>query len=51
MKKALENLEGVSEAFPSHEKNEAKVVMTVEVSNEALTEAVKEAGYEVIDIL
>ena len=39
VKKALEAIEGVTEAIPSHEKNEAIVRLSAEVSDAVLKEA------------
>ena len=49
-KKALEALDGVTEAVASHTAGNAVVTMTKEVSNEELTKAVTEAGYKVVGI-
>ena len=49
-KKALEALDGVESAVASHKEGNAVVTMTREVSDEALTKAVTEAGYKVIGI-
>ncbi len=46
VKKALEALDGVASAEPSHEKGEAVVQLSGEVSEEAFRAAVEEAGYE-----
>jgi Cu2+-exporting ATPase len=46
VKKALEALEGVTEAKPSHEKNEAVVEFSAEVSDDIISAAITEAGYE-----
>ena len=48
--KALEALEGVESAVVSHTECSAVVTLTQEVSNEALTKAVTEAGYKVISV-
>lgn len=50
VKKALESLEGVAEAVASHEKGTAVVKLSGDVPNEALTQAVVDAGYEVTGI-
>ena len=47
VKKALEAVDGVISAAPSHEKAEAVLELSGAVSDEALTAAVTEAGYEV----
>ena len=49
-KKALEALEGVTEAVASHKEGTAVVTMTKDVPNELLTKAVTDAGYKVLDI-
>ena len=46
VKKALEALEGVTEAAPSHEKGEAVVEFSAEVSEDVIRSAVADAGYE-----
>ena len=48
VKKALEEVEGVTSADVSLEKNEAVVSLSKEVSDEVLSKAVEEAGYKVI---
>ncbi len=50
VKKALESIDGVTEARVSHEANEAVVILEKEVSDETLTAAVTAAGYEVAGI-
>jgi Cu2+-exporting ATPase len=50
VKGALEGLEGVSEAKVSHEADEAVVVMTSEVADDVLKEAVEAKDYKVISI-
>ncbi len=47
VKAALEAVEGVSKATPNHKKNLAVVELAKEVSDEALTKAVTDAGYTV----
>ena len=47
VKKALEALDGVLSAAPSHEKNEAVLELSKDVPDEALVKAVTDAGYEV----
>jgi len=47
VKKALEAVEGVKEADVSHEKNCAVVTADTSVTDEALTKAVTDAGYDV----
>ncbi len=49
VKNALEALEGVS-AVPNKDTKEAVVTLTKEVSNEALKEAVEQAGYKVLEV-
>ncbi|MBQ7038951.1 MAG: heavy metal translocating P-type ATPase, partial [Clostridia bacterium] len=49
VKKALEAIDGVEEATPSHEKNQAVLKLSKEVSAEILKKAVEDAGYTVID--
>ena len=49
-KKALEALDGVTEAVASHTACNAVVTMTKDVPNEVLTKAITEAGYKVLDI-
>jgi len=48
VKKALEALPGVAEALPSHEKKQAIVRLTADVSDELLKETVEKAGYRVL---
>ena len=50
VQKALEALEGVDAVTMSLENKTATVELSAEVSDEALTAAVKEAGYEVKEI-
>ena len=50
VKKALEALDGVTEATVSHEKNTAVVSMDKDVADEALKEAVEAKDYKVISI-
>lgn len=50
VKKALEAVAGVTEAVASHEKGTAVVTLSQDVSNDILTAAVKDAGYEVTGI-
>ncbi len=45
VKKALEALEGVASAVPSHEKGNAVLELTADVPDEALKQAVEGAGY------
>ena len=50
VKKALEALEGVTEAQVSHEKGCAVVTMTAEISDDILRKTVEEKGYQVQEI-
>lgn len=50
VKKALEALEGVSEAVVSHEKGTAVVTLSGDVANEVLTKAVEDEDYKVVGI-
>ena len=47
VKKALESIDGVKSADVSHEKASAIVTLEGSVSDETLTKAVTDAGYEV----
>ena len=47
---ALVKLDGVQEVIVSHEAGTAICTLTAEVSNEVLTNTVKEAGYQVVEI-
>ena len=47
VKKALEAIDGVKEAVVSHESASAVVTLDSPVSDEVLTKAVTDAGYEV----
>ena len=47
VKKALEAIDGVTSAAPSHEKNEAVLELSKPVADALLTAAVTDAGYEV----
>ena len=47
-KRAVEAIEGVESAVASHTAKTLTVVMSAEVSDEAIKAAVKEAGYEVV---
>ena len=49
-KKALEELDGVESAVASHAEGTAVVTLSKDVSNEALTKAVVEAGYKVLSV-
>lgn len=48
VKKALEALDGVKEARPSHEKKEAVVILEKDVSDEVLRSTVEKEGYKVL---
>ncbi len=50
VKKALEAVEGVSEAVVSHEKGTAVVTLTADVSDDVLKKAVEEQDYKVTGI-
>lgn len=50
VKKALEELEAVSQAVVSHESGTAVITLTGEVSEDVLRQAVVEQGYTVTDI-
>ena len=50
VKKALEAIDGVTEALPSHEKNEAVVIFSKEVSDDVLKKAVEDQDYKVTGI-
>ncbi len=50
VKKALEALEGVESATPSHTDKKAVVILTAPVSNEALKAAVEADGYTVLGV-
>ena len=45
VKKALEALDGVTEATADHEKGEVTVTLTSDVPTDAFAKAVTEAGY------
>ena len=50
VRKALENIDGVEKAEVSHEKGQAIVTLTKEVTNDALKNTVEEKDYKVTDI-
>jgi Cu2+-exporting ATPase len=50
VKKALESLNGVTEAVVSHESGTAVVTMDAEVANDTLANAVTEKDFEVVGI-
>lgn len=51
VKKALEALEGVTQANVSHETGTAVVAMTADISGEILRQTVADQGYKVLEIL
>ena len=50
VKKALETIDGVTEALVSHQTGTAVVTMDKSVSEDVLTAAVVEEGYQVTEI-
>ena len=50
VKKALENLDGVSEAVVSHESGTAVVTLSADVDDAVLTKAVEDRDYKVLGI-
>ena len=50
VKEALENLEGVSGADVSLEKNTAVITLTKEIADDVIISAIDEAGYDVSKI-
>lgn len=50
VKKALEALDGVSEAIVSHEKGTAIVKLNTDVPNDVLKETVEEKDYKVTEV-
>ncbi len=50
VKKALESLDGVSEAVVSHEAGTAIVTLTADVENAVLTQAVEAKDYKVLSV-
>lgn len=50
VKKALEGLEGVTQAVVSHESGTAVLTLGGDVSEDALRQAVADQGYQVTDI-
>ena len=50
VKKALEAIEGVSEAVVSHEKGTAEVYLSTEVSDDVLKKAVEDKDYTVVSV-
>lgn len=51
VRKALEAIEGVEKAIPSHKDGKAVVTFSGEVDNDTLKSAVEDEGYKVIDII
>ena len=51
VEKALNALEGVASAEVNLEEKTATVELTSELSNETLSQAVTDAGYEVVSVL
>lgn len=51
VKKALEALEGVTQANVSHETGTAVVAMSADISGEILRQTVADQGYKVLEIL
>lgn len=50
VKKALEALEGVEEATPSHEENKAVLTLSGDISEADVKAAVEDAGYEFVEL-
>ena len=50
VKKTLEELEQVEEAFVSHEEGEATIILNTEITDEELIRVIESQGYKVIDI-
>ena len=50
VKKALESIDGVTEAVVSHESGTAVVSMTTEISDEVLTQTIEDKDYKVTEI-
>ena len=50
VKKALESLDGVTEAVVSHESGTADVTMTKDVANDVLKKAVEDKDYKVVSV-
>lgn len=48
VKKALESIDGIIEATPSHEKGEVLIKMSKDVSDDSIGKAVADAGYKVV---
>lgn len=51
VKKALEALDGVSAAIPSHKDGEAKVILSADVSDDVLKKCVEDLDYKVTGIV
>ncbi len=49
VKKALEALEGVAKAIPSHEKKEAKLILSAKVDDEVLKKTIEDLGYQFLN--
>ena len=50
VKKALESLDGVTEAVVSHEKGTAVVKLSADVSSDVLKKAVEDKDYTVVSV-
>ncbi len=48
VKKALESLDGIETAVPSHEAGNAVLTLSADVSEEAIKKAIEDAGYEYV---
>ena len=48
VKKCLEELSGVKEAFPDHKQSTVRVVLEQELADEVLRQAVEAQGYQVL---
>ena len=48
VKKALENLDGVTEAIPSHEKGEVALTLSKEISIDTFKEIIEKEGYKLV---
>lgn len=47
VKKALEEIEGIAAAYPSHEKNEVKIELSKEVPDDIIEKVITDKGYTV----
>ena len=47
VKKALEDIDGITAAYPSHEKNEVKIEFSKEVSEDVIKKTITDKGYTV----